>query len=55
MHGFFMQKLKIDAEVSPGKTTHVTITPEVAGTYTTICDHFCGADHGNMKMTIVVQ
>jgi len=54
-HGFFMRKLKIDAEVEPGKTTDVTITPEVAGSYTTICDHFCGANHGNMKMTIVVE
>jgi len=54
-HGFFMGKLKIDAEVEPAKTTDVTITPDVAGTYTTICDHFCGANHGNMKMTIVVE
>ena len=54
-HGFFMRKLKIDTEVEAGKTTDVTITPEVAGTYTTICDHFCGANHGNMKMTIVVE
>ena len=54
-HGFFMRKLKIDAEVEAGKTTDVTITPEVAGSYTTICDHFCGANHGNMKMTILVE
>jgi cytochrome c oxidase subunit 2 len=54
-HGFFMRKLKIDAQVEAGKTTDVTITPEVAGLYTTICDHFCGANHGNMKMTIVVE
>jgi hypothetical protein len=26
-HGFFMRKLKIDAEVDTGKTTDVTITP----------------------------
>ena len=54
-HGFFMRKLKIDTEVEAGKTTDVTITPEVARSYTTICDHFCGANHGNMKMTIVVE
>jgi cytochrome c oxidase subunit II len=54
-HGFFMRKLKIDTEVEAGKTTDVTITPDVAGSYTTICDHFCGANHGNMKMTIVVE
>lgn len=55
VHGFFMRKLKIDTEVEPGRTTDVTITPDTAGTYTTICDHFCGANHGNMKMTIVVE
>jgi cytochrome c oxidase subunit 2 len=54
-HGFFMRKLKIETEVEAGKTIDVTITPEVAGSYTTICDHFCGANHGNMKMTIVVE
>lgn len=54
-HGFFMRKLKIDTEVEAGKTADVTITPETPGSYTTICDHFCGANHGNMKMTIVVE
>ena len=54
-HGFFMRKLKIDTEVEAGKTADVTITPDTAGSYTTICDHFCGANHGNMKMTIVVE
>ena len=54
-HGFFMRKLKIDTEVEAGKTTDVTITPDTPGSYTTICDHFCGANHGNMKMTIVVE
>ena len=54
-HGFFMRKLKIDSEVEAGKTTDVTITPDTPGSYTTICDHFCGANHGNMKMTIVVE
>ncbi len=54
-HGFFQRELGIDLEIEPGKTADVTITPKVAGSYTTICDHFCGSGHGNMKMTIVVQ
>lgn len=54
-HGFFMRALKIDEEVEPGQTTEVTITPETAGKYLTICDHFCGANHGNMNLTIVVE
>ena len=54
-HGFFQKALKIDTVIEPGKTTEVTFTPQAAGTYATICDHFCGAGHGNMKMTIVVE
>lgn len=53
-HGFYLKPLKIDEVIEPGKTTEVTVTPQVAGTFTTICDHFCGVNHGNMKMTIVV-
>jgi cytochrome c oxidase subunit 2 len=54
-HGFFMRALKIDEIIEPGKPTDVTITPQTAGTFTTICDHFCGANHGNMNMKIVVE
>ena len=54
MHGFFQRAFKIDEMIEPGKTTEVTISPQVAGTFTTICDHFCGVNHGSMKMTFVV-
>jgi cytochrome c oxidase subunit II len=53
-HGFFMRALKIDEDVQPGTPTEITLTPQTAGTFTTICDHFCGANHGNMNMTITV-
>jgi cytochrome c oxidase subunit 2 len=54
-HGFMVKPLGIDTDIAPGKTTAITIRPERAGTYTTICDHYCGLGHGGMKMTIVVQ
>lgn len=54
-HGFFLRPLKIDEDIEPGKVTEITVTPQTAGTFSTICDHFCGANHGNMKMTIVVE
>lgn len=54
-HGFFLRPLKLDEEIPAGQTTEVTITPQEPGTFTTICDHFCGANHGNMNMTIVVE
>jgi cytochrome c oxidase subunit 2 len=55
VHGFFSRQLKIDETIDPGKTAEVILTPQTAGTFTTICDHFCGAGHGNMSMTIVVE
>ena len=54
-HGFFLRPLKIDEEIPAGQTVEVTVTPQVTGSFMTICDHFCGANHGNMNMTIVVE
>jgi cytochrome c oxidase subunit 2 len=54
-HGFFVKPLGIDELIAPGQTTEVVVTPKEPGRYTTICDHFCGAGHGGMKMTIVVE
>lgn len=54
-HGFFLRPLKLDEEIPAGETAEIVITPQDAGTFTTICDHFCGANHGNMNMTIVVE
>ena len=54
-HGLYMKALGIDAEIERGKTTEVTFTPQVAGRFTAICDHFCGAGHGNMHMVFVVE
>ena len=54
-HGFFNRKLKIDADVPAGQSTDITITPEQEGDFLVICDHFCGAQHGNMHMSVKVE
>jgi len=54
-HCFMVKPLGDDTDIEPGKTTEITIRPEKAGTYTTICDHYCGLGHNGMKMKIVVQ
>lgn len=54
-HGFYMKALKLDEVIVPGKATEITLTPQTAGRFTTICDHFCGVGHGNMNMTIIVE
>ncbi len=54
-HGFFLKPLKIDEIIQPGKTTEVNLTPQTAGTYLLICDHFCGVGHGGMNMKVIVE
>lgn len=54
-HGFFLRPLKLDEEIPAGQTIEVTVTPQEAGTFTLICDHFCGTNHGNMNMTVAVE
>ncbi len=54
-HGLFSKKLKLDADILPKKTVEVTITPTEAGTFTAICNHFCGAGHAGMRLKVVVE
>ena len=54
-HGFFQKDLKIELDLTPGQASEVTITPDKAGRFVVICDHFCGSGHGNMKMVINVE
>ena len=53
-HGFLLKPFGIDAEIEPGHPTALTITPRAAGTFTAICDDYCGIGHPLMRMTIVV-
>jgi cytochrome c oxidase subunit 2 len=55
IHGFFSKELGIDELIEPNKVLEVPLTPAQAGRFTIICDHFCGAGHGNMKLTLVVR
>jgi cytochrome c oxidase subunit 2 len=54
-HGFYLKPLKIDEVIEPGKTTEVNVTPQTAGTFLLICDHFCGVNHGAMNMKVIVE
>src|SRR3954453_17711162 len=55
VHGMYVKPLKLDTDIQPGGGTEVTLTPTQVGKFTAICDHFCGAGHGNMKMTYIVE
>src|SRR5689334_9251700 len=49
-HGFMARALKIDTDIKPGKVTEISVTPETAGSFKVICDHYCGLGHSGMKM-----
>jgi len=53
-HGLLIKDLGVDLDADADHPDSITITPK-AGTYNAICDHYCGAGHGNMKMTFVVE
>ncbi|HEY8624346.1 MAG TPA: cupredoxin domain-containing protein [Casimicrobiaceae bacterium] len=54
MHGFLVKPLKIETDIVPGKVTELIITPQKTGTFRVNCDHYCGAGHGDMHMTLTV-
>ena len=54
-HGFFNRKLKIDTELPAGRPVDVTLVPDQPGKFLVICDHFCGALHGNMHLSVEVE
>ena len=55
VHGLFLRDLKLDTDLEPGKTQELVVTPQKVGRFTAICHHFCGAQHGNMKLTVIVE
>ena len=54
VHGFMSKPLKIDTDIPDDTTKDVAVTPDTAGDFTVICDHYCGTGHGNMKMKVTV-
>ena len=54
VHGFMSKPLKIDTDIPADKTEDIAVTPDTAGDFTVICDHYCGTGHGNMKMKVTV-
>ncbi len=54
-HGFAVGRSDQPAvDISPGKTTDITLTFDRPGTYTFYCTRWCGPDHWRMRGTIEV-
>jgi len=47
-HGFSLQPTNINLQVHPGYEMVLTITPDKSGTFSVVCNEFCGIGHHTM-------
>ena len=53
-HGFNLPDFHVRADVQPGTTQKLRFVPRKIGTFTFLCDIFCGDQHEEMMGTIRV-
>jgi heme/copper-type cytochrome/quinol oxidase subunit 2 len=53
-HGFSLPDFGVRAKLEPGEVARVAFTPDKVGTFTFLCDFYCGAGHEDMSGTVVV-
>jgi pterin-4a-carbinolamine dehydratase len=54
LHGFSLQPENINIQVHPGYEHILTVTPTKAGTYSIICNEYCGINHHTMASRLYV-
>lgn len=54
LHGFSLQPENINVEVVPGYDMVLTVTPNKVGTYSLVCNEYCGIGHQDMLGRIYV-
>jgi cytochrome c oxidase subunit 2 len=52
--GFNAPDFKLRADILPGETARLRFTPDKTGTFTFLCDIFCGDGHEGMSGTMKV-
>lgn len=55
LHGFSLQPENINIEVHPGYDHVITVTPTHPGTYSIVCNEFCGIGHHTMTSKLYVK
>ncbi len=54
-HGFSLQPANINIQVVPGYEHVVTVTPNQSGTYSVVCNEYCGIGHHTMVGRVYVK
>ena len=54
-HGFSLQPANINIQLVPGFEHVVTVTPNKSGTYSLVCNEYCGINHHTMVSRLYVK
>ncbi|MBK7062149.1 MAG: cytochrome C oxidase subunit II [Rubrivivax sp.] len=54
-HGFSLQPANINIQLVPGFEHVMTVTPNQSGTYSVVCNEFCGIGHHTMVGRIYIK
>jgi cytochrome c oxidase subunit 2 len=54
-HGFSLQPANINIQVVPGFEHVITVTPNQSGTYSVVCNEYCGIGHHRMVGRIYIK
>ena len=52
--GFNLADFNLRTDIIPGKVSTLLFTPDKAGSFTFVCDIFCGSGHEDMNGTLIV-
>ncbi|HEY7036477.1 MAG TPA: cytochrome c oxidase subunit II [Thermomicrobiales bacterium] len=55
IHSFWVPQFGWKMDAIPGRTTHLSVTVDQAGTYLGACTEFCGAEHAGMLIRVVAE
>lgn len=53
--GFNLADFNLRTDIVPGKVASLELTPDKRGTFTFLCDVFCGSGHEDMSGTLTVS
>jgi cytochrome c oxidase subunit 2 len=54
-HGFSLQPLNMNFQIVPGYDHVLTMTPTSSGSFSIVCNEFCGIGHHTMTGRIIVE
>jgi cytochrome c oxidase subunit 2 len=52
--GFNLADFKLRTDIMPGQVATLQFTPDKTGSFTFLCDVFCGSGHEDMNGTLIV-